>query len=55
MAIPLRIVFDARHLRDYGIGTHIRNLIGSLKEIDRENQYRRASSALWARALDRER
>lgn len=36
---PLRIVFDARHMRDYGIGTHIRNLIGSLKEIDQENQY----------------
>ena len=35
----LRIVFDARHLRDYGIGTHIRNLIGSIKEIDGENQY----------------
>jgi glycosyltransferase involved in cell wall biosynthesis len=35
----LRIVFDARHLRDYGIGTHIRNLLGSIKEIDRENQY----------------
>lgn len=36
---PLRIVFDARHMRDYGIGTHIRNLIGSIKEIDREDQY----------------
>jgi glycosyltransferase involved in cell wall biosynthesis len=35
----LRIVFDARHLRDYGIGTHIRNLIGSIKEIDHENEY----------------
>jgi glycosyltransferase involved in cell wall biosynthesis len=35
----LRIVFDARHVRDYGIGTHIRNLIGSIKEIDHQNQY----------------
>ena len=35
----LRIVFDARHMRDYGIGTHIRNLIGSIKEIDRNNEY----------------
>jgi glycosyltransferase involved in cell wall biosynthesis len=35
----LRIVFDARHLRDYGIGTHIRNLIGSIKEIDHQNHY----------------
>ena len=49
MAIPLRIVFDARHLRDYGIGTHIRNLIGSLKEIDRENQY-----TLLVRAADKD-
>ncbi len=32
-------MFDARHLRDYGIGTHIRNLIGSIKEIDQRNHY----------------
>ena len=39
MPKPLRIAFDARHMREYGIGTHIRNLVGSIKEIDRENQY----------------
>lgn len=35
----LRIVFDARRLRDYGIGTHIRNLLGSMQEIDSTNNY----------------
>ena len=45
----LRIVFDARHLRDYGIGTHIRNLICSIKEIDKRNQY-----TLLVRSADRE-
>lgn len=36
-------------MRDYGIGTHIRNLIGSIKEIDHLNQY-----TLLVRAGDRE-
>ena len=45
----LRIVFDARHMRDYGIGTHIRNLIGSFKEIDHDNQY-----TLLVRAADKD-
>jgi glycosyltransferase involved in cell wall biosynthesis len=36
---PLRIVFDARNLLDFGIGTYIRNLIAGLAEIDPANQY----------------
>lgn len=35
----LRIVFDARHIKDFGIGTYIRNLVRSLGEIDRQNHY----------------
>src|SRR5437879_3856465 len=37
--VPLRIVIDARRLKDFGIGTYIRNLVRSLAEIDRRNQY----------------
>ena len=35
----LHIVIDARHLRDFGIGTYIRNLIRALARLDRENRY----------------
>jgi glycosyltransferase involved in cell wall biosynthesis len=34
-----RIAIDARKVRDFGIGTYIRNLVGGLAEIDRENRY----------------
>ena len=37
--MPFRIVFDARHLRDFGVGTYIRNLTRALAEIDSENHY----------------
>ncbi len=37
--MPLRIVFDARRIRDFGIGTYIRNLISSLGALDQTNQY----------------
>ncbi len=37
--MPLRIVIDARHVRDFGVGTYIRNLTRALAAIDRENQY----------------
>lgn len=37
--MPLRIVIDVRHVRDFGIGTYIRNLVRALGEIDRENHY----------------
>jgi glycosyltransferase involved in cell wall biosynthesis len=35
----LKIVIDARHLRDFGIGTYIRSLVPALSVVDRENQY----------------
>lgn len=37
--LPLRIVIDIRHLRNFGVGTYIRNLVVALAEIDRENRY----------------
>ncbi len=37
--MPLRIVIDTRHLRDFGIGTYIRNLLGALSRLDPENRY----------------
>jgi glycosyltransferase involved in cell wall biosynthesis len=37
--LPLHIVIDARHIRDFGIGTYIRNLTRALACIDRENRY----------------
>ena len=36
---PLRIVIDVRHIKDFGIGTYIRNLVKALGELDQENQY----------------
>ena len=35
----MRIAIDARKLRDYGIGTYIRNLIRHLARIDRTSEY----------------
>src|SRR5271154_2186186 len=35
----LHIVIDARHIRDFGIGTYIRNLVRALVRLDRENRY----------------
>lgn len=37
--MPFRIVIDARRIRDFGIGTYIRNLLGALAKIDQENHY----------------
>jgi glycosyltransferase involved in cell wall biosynthesis len=37
--MPLRILIDARSIRDFGIGTYIRNLVAGLGRIDRENRY----------------
>src|SRR5271155_2296090 len=37
--MPLHIVIDIRHIRDFGIGTYIRNLIRSLARLDQENRY----------------
>ena len=37
--MPLHIAFDARHIRDFGIGTYIRNLLRALGRLDHENRY----------------
>jgi glycosyltransferase involved in cell wall biosynthesis len=37
--MPLRIVIDVRRIRDFGVGTYIRNLVHALTELDHENQY----------------
>ncbi len=37
--MPYTIAIDARKIRDFGIGTYVRNLIRELAEIDRENVY----------------
>lgn len=37
--MPLRIVIDTRHLRDFGIGTYIRNLLSALCRLDADNRY----------------
>jgi glycosyltransferase involved in cell wall biosynthesis len=35
----MKIGIDARKIRDFGIGTHIKNLIRYIPEFDRENEY----------------
>lgn len=42
--MALRIVIDVRHIRDFGIGTYIRNLVQALAVIDQVNQYILVSS-----------
>jgi glycosyltransferase involved in cell wall biosynthesis len=37
--MPLRIAIDVRRIRDFGIGTYIRNLVHALAALDRENHY----------------
>lgn len=37
--MALRIGIDARHIRDFGVGTYIRNLMQGLAKLDTENQY----------------
>ena len=37
--MPLRIAIDVRRIRDFGIGTYIRNLVQGLAALDRENHY----------------
>lgn len=41
--MSLRIVIDVRQVRNFGIGTYIRNLVTALSRIDHENQYILAS------------
>ncbi len=35
----LHIAIDVRRVRDFGIGTYIRNLTHALSRLDRENRY----------------
>jgi len=37
--MPSRIVIDTRHIRDFGIGTYIRNLVRALAKLDSDNRY----------------
>ncbi len=37
--MPLRIVVDVRHIKDFGIGTYIRNLLIALSAVDSDNHY----------------
>ena len=37
--MALRILIDVRHIRDFGIGTYIRNLLNALADIDTSNHY----------------
>jgi glycosyltransferase involved in cell wall biosynthesis len=37
--MPVRIAIDARKLRDYGIGTYVRNLLRHLSRIDQTTEY----------------
>jgi glycosyltransferase involved in cell wall biosynthesis len=37
--MSLRVVIDARRIRDFGVGTYIRNLVRSIGEIDSSNHY----------------
>jgi len=37
--VPLKIVMDARRIRDFGVGSYIRNLVHALARVDRENEY----------------
>src|SRR5579864_7800317 len=41
----LQIVFDARRVGDFGIGTYIRNLVRALASLDTSNQYTLVTSA----------
>lgn len=38
--MPLRIAFDARRIRDFGIGTYIRNLLSGLDTIGCDDRFR---------------
>jgi glycosyltransferase involved in cell wall biosynthesis len=41
--MPLRIVMDVRHVRDFGIGTYIHGLLHALAGIDQSNEYQLVS------------
>jgi len=35
----MRVAMDIRKLRDYGIGTYVRNIVSQIAQLDRENEY----------------
>lgn len=37
--MPLRVLFDARHIKDFGIGTYIRNLLSALAKVAPDHRY----------------
>lgn len=43
--MPIRIVIDARRIRDFGIGTYIRNLVRGLSHVDSADQFTLISDA----------
>ncbi len=49
--MPLHIAIDARHIRDFGIGTYIRSLVHALSGIDHENRYTLVSGPADVRTL----
>src|SRR5947207_5909536 len=49
--MALHIVFDARRIRDFGIGTYIRSLVHALGAIDHENRYTLVTGPAEARLL----
>jgi len=48
-ALPFTIGLDARKIRDFGIGTYVRNLVRALARVDAENRY-----VLLVRPADKE-
>ena len=46
------IVIDARRIRDFGIGTYIRNLVQALGAIDLTNQYTLVFGPADVRAIE---
>src|SRR5689334_16781281 len=47
----LHIVIDARRIRDFGIGTHIRSLVHALAQVDRANRFTIVSGPADVRTL----
>ncbi|MCW5976891.1 MAG: glycosyltransferase family 4 protein [Bryobacteraceae bacterium] len=37
--MPVRIAIDCRHIKDFGVGTYIRNLTRSLARLDRQDRF----------------
>src|SRR5215469_14371057 len=45
--MPIRIAIDIRRVRDFGVGTYIRNLVRSLASLDQTNHYILVRSAVY--------